>query len=121
MVEKQDKNRTLIEQTKATRWKENQSGNPDGRPPNSVTTLLKNRNPEDNQAVADKLYALALNGDMSAIKEYIDRTDGKVIDKHLYVTVPVTPESIQQAQAILLEATQETKLLLDKYPKRGRG
>lgn len=82
MVEKHDKYKTLIEQTKATRWKENQSGNAAGRPPNSVTTLLKNRNPEDNLAVADKLYALAIAGDMSAIREYIDRTDGKVIDKH---------------------------------------
>ena len=65
-----------------TPWKPGESGNPNGRPPNSVTTLLKNRKPEDNQKVADKLYQLALRGDMSAIREYIDRTDGKVTDTH---------------------------------------
>ncbi len=63
-------------------WQPGQSGNPNGRPKNSVTTLLKNRNPKDNQKIADKLYQLALAGDMSAIREYIDRTDGKVTDTH---------------------------------------
>ena len=54
------------------------SGNPAGRPKNSVTTLLKNRSPEDNKKIADKLYQMAINGDMAAIREYIDRTDGRV-------------------------------------------
>ena len=60
------------------RWTEGQSGNPAGRKPNSVTTLLKNRSPEDNKKIADKLYQMAINGDMAAIREYIDRTDGRV-------------------------------------------
>ena len=64
----------------STRYQPGESGNPAGRPKNSVTTLLKNKSPEENQAVADKLYALALEGDMSAIREYIDRTDGKQLE-----------------------------------------
>ena len=66
----QDKYKTLIEQTEATRFKEGQSGNPGGRPKDTVSMLLKEK---DRQAVADKLYQLALKGDMRAIQEYMDR------------------------------------------------
>ena len=100
------------------RWQKGESGNAKGLTPNSVTTLLKNRNPEDYKKIADKLYSLALEGDMSAIREYIDRTDGKVIDKHLSVTIVATPESIQEAQERLQAAQGDTNLLLDKYPKK---
>lgn len=96
-------------------WEPGQSGNPAGRPLNSVTTLLKNRNHEDNQLIADKLYDLALAGDMAAIREYIDRTDGKVVDKHLTVNVAITPESLQAARERLQLAQAETQDLLGQY------
>ncbi len=96
-------------------WPLGTSGNPAGRPKNSVTTLLKNRDPKDNKKVADKLYSLAIAGDMSAIREYIDRTDGKVFDRHLNINVETTPEGIQQAQERLLNAQSETNKLLEEY------
>lgn len=92
------------------------SGNPKGKPLNSVTMLLKNKSPQENQAIADKLYDLALNGDMSAIREYIDRTDGKVVDKHLIAgIVSITPELLDQAQKRLTESVEATQALLKEF------
>lgn len=119
MVVEQDRYKTLIKQTQATQWTPGQSGNPAGRPISSVTTLLKNKGSEDNQAIADKLYSLALSGDMPAIKEYIDRTEGKVIDKHLSIHVEVTPESIQVAQGRLVSAQKDTYELTGQCPVCG--
>ncbi|KKM85518.1 hypothetical protein LCGC14_1288250 [marine sediment metagenome] len=61
-----------------TPWQPGQSGNPNGRPKNSVTTLLKNQDAKTTQEICDKLIELAKEGDLPAIKEYLDRTDGKV-------------------------------------------
>lgn len=96
------------------------SGNPNGRPKSSVTTLLKNKTGEDNQVIADKLYSLAISGDMRAIQEYIDRTDGKVVDKHLNINVVanVNPEMLSQFQALLIDDKNEEAKLLEEYPKR---
>ncbi len=93
-------------------WQQGQSGNPAGRQPNSVTTLLKEK---DRQLVADKLYELALAGDMSAIREYMDRTEGKVTEKHLNVslTAIVTPELLDQAQKRLTASYSDTQELLE--------
>lgn len=55
-----------------------QSGNPAGRPKNSVTTLLKNTDKETTKKIAKKLTELAEDGDLKAIDMFIDRTDGKV-------------------------------------------
>lgn len=98
----------------STRYKPGQSGNPKGRPKNSVTTLLKNRNEEDNRAIADKLYSLALKGDMSAIREYIDRTDGKVIDKHQIEAVVLTPKYLEEARRRLISSVESTRALIEE-------
>jgi hypothetical protein len=65
-----------------TPWKPGQSGNPNGRPRNSVTAMLKAVDPETSKEIKDKLIELAKKGDLQAIREFIDRTDGKVVDKH---------------------------------------
>lgn len=95
-------------------WKPGQSGNPAGRPPSSVTTLLKEK---DRQGVADKLYAMALAGDLGAIREYLDRTEGKVAtDINLQGTMAVlTPEYLDIARKRLLDAQSESQELLSKY------
>ena len=97
------------------RWQPGESGNLAGRPKDAVSTLLKRK---DNQAVANKLYDLALAGDMKAIDVFLDRTEGKVVDKHLSLIVQATPESIQAAQERLLNAQGDTGRLLERYPKR---
>ncbi len=96
-------------------WQLGQSGCPTGRPVDSVTTLLKEK---DRKPVADKLYELALKGDLKAIDVFLDRTEGKVTEKHLNVNVTTTPESLQEAQQRLLSAKEGTKGLLDRYPHR---
>lgn len=94
-------------------WFPGESGNPEGRPKNSVTTLLKNRSPKDNQRIADKLYQLALDGDMSAIREYIDRTDGKVSDiLKVEGQILITPDMRAIAMRELLEVKEEESKLL---------
>lgn len=96
------------------RWLPGQSGNPKGRTPDSVTTLLKEK---DKQAVADKLYQLALDGDMKAIDVFLDRTEGKVTDKHLNLTLTATlnPEILEEAKQRLMLSKDETKALLDEF------
>lgn len=58
------------------------SGNPNGRPPKgtAITDVMKamlNEKPEIKKALAAKLYELALGGDLAAIREVLDRIDGK--------------------------------------------
>ena len=63
-------------------FKPGQSGNPAGRPKNSVTTLLKNMDELTNQQIADLIVKKVLKGEYSFVREYLDRTDGKVTDTH---------------------------------------
>ena len=107
-------------------WKPGQSGNPAGRPRNSLTTLLERYLEADNasekQQLVEELVKLAKTnqgrGQIPALKEIFERIDGKVADKHLNVNVLVTPESLQVAQERLLNAQEDTKRLLEKYPKQ---
>ena len=62
-------------------WVPGQSGNPAGRPKHSVTTLLKNTDELTTKQICAKLIDLAKGGDLPAIREYLDRTDGKVTEK----------------------------------------
>ncbi|GAB3889939.1 hypothetical protein GCM10028803_00490 [Larkinella knui] len=91
-----------------TKFQPGQSGNPGGRPVGHITTFLKEfGNASDieftiiktdvegtvkksssklstgdrqtiNQAIAARLLQLALNGDLKAIKEVLNRTEGRV-------------------------------------------
>jgi hypothetical protein len=64
------------------KWKPGQSGNPRGRPSEkpfkeALARLRAERKRIDDEIV-EVLASRALNGDMSAIKEWADRGDGKV-------------------------------------------
>lgn len=106
------------------RWQPGQSGNPNGRPKNSLTTLLERYLEADNavekQRLVEELVKLAKTnqgrGQIPALKEIFERIDGKVADKHLNLNVSITPESLQEAQERLLNAQKDTQDLLDKYP-----
>ena len=100
---------------KAYKWPKGVSGNPEGRIPNSVTTLLKQTDNLTTQQIADKIVEMVLKGEYSFVREYLDRTDGKVADKHLNLNVTVTPELLEQAQQRLLLAQDATKELLDRH------
>lgn len=68
-------------------WQPGQSGNPNGQPKrtklwkDAIIRAIKRREETDPQALeklADKLIAQVEAGDVSAIKEFGDRVDGKV-------------------------------------------
>ena len=69
------------------------SGNPGGRPKNTLTTILKERMIEDvlvgdkwlttADLIVDQAIQLALEGDMQAIKWIFERVDGRPIPMRL--------------------------------------
>jgi hypothetical protein len=102
-------------------WKPGQSGNPGGRPKGYIPfanflrrELMKTdrRNKAHMEAIAEKVVALAMKGDMDAVRWIADRTDGKVsqqINVASEQTVHVVPwlpyvQSAAEAQEAQLEA-----------------
>lgn len=73
----------------STRFKKGQSGNPAGMPKGrSVTAVLRRMAAEPafeghplnkGEMVASMLLSLAMKGDLGAIREFLDRTEGKSI------------------------------------------
>jgi hypothetical protein len=57
-------------------WQPGESGNPNGRPPaeETMTGVLRSR--VNKQEIADKLIALANEGNVAALKYVYDRLDG---------------------------------------------
>ena len=67
-------------------WKPGQSGNPGGRPKGkSITAELRKLIDRGDTAeeLADILYRMGRK-DLAALKELLDRTDGKVTDVHKF-------------------------------------
>ena len=104
-----------------------QSGNPLGRPPKnvSITSLIKEKldtiDPKTGkthaQLITDKIFQIAMSGNLSAAQEILIRTDGKVTERHEIagLIVHVTPELLEQAQARLRESMGSTEQLLADY------
>ncbi len=102
------------------KYKPGESGNEGGRPKGkSITAELRKLLDEGVTAkeLAKVLVAMSKD-DLAALKELIDRTDGKVIDKRISINVAATPESIREAQERLLMAQDDTNKLLERYPDR---
>lgn len=88
-------NPNIAEEGKQYQWKLGQSGNPRGRPPKDIciTSLVKEFLAKEAQGgkthaqlVAEAIVKLAedyrFKGNVSAIKELLDRIEGKVPDTH---------------------------------------
>ncbi len=58
-------------------WKPGQSGNPKGRAKRGETMTDALKVKADKDEIADKLIALANDGDLAALKYIYDRIDGK--------------------------------------------
>jgi hypothetical protein len=77
------------------------SGNPGGRPKNTLTTILKERMIEDvligdkwlttADLIVDQAIQLALDGDMQAIKWIFERVDGRPIPMRLELVSEYKP------------------------------
>lgn len=86
----QPKKHALTPEMEANKWKPGQSGNPGGRPKDSLVALLNeylNANKEaDKKAVVQELIKLGIatgsRGQVAALREIFDRIDGKVPDTH---------------------------------------
>lgn len=56
------------------------SGNPSGRPKDVLTHAIREKlTPDQASALADKLMALAMAGDLKALEIVLDRVEGKAV------------------------------------------
>lgn len=67
---------------KGHKWQPGESGNPNGRPPKgyAVTDVMRQmleEKPEIKKALMAKLLEIALKGDLPAIREILDRLEGR--------------------------------------------
>jgi len=64
------------------------SANPGGNPPGKVISLVAllrkqlTEHPEDAKAIVDSLIKMGKTRELGAIKELLDRIDGKVVERH---------------------------------------
>lgn len=83
--ESMDEISTVSKGSESTRWKPGQSGNPSGRPKklhitDAIRAELERKGPDgvpNDEAIARALVEMARAGNMDAIREIADRTEGK--------------------------------------------
>ncbi len=68
-------------------WKKGESGNPNGRPPGTVSLVERLKvylrsHPEEVEEVVTALVNQGKRGNIVAMKELLDRIDGKVAETH---------------------------------------
>lgn len=106
-----------------TQFRPGQSGNPAGRPKNSLTEglrkLIFENEPERFQAIiratADMAVRMGAKGQIPALAMVWDRIDGKLIERHMNLNVTTTPELLERARSLLLEDKNTERALLTEY------
>jgi hypothetical protein len=99
---------------KATRWKPGQSGNPKGRPKSLTLSeayrkKLAEVDPEDEQGrsyaeiLAEQIVSKAKTGDVAAVRELADRTEGKA-RQTVSLTVERRTQLEQAVEGIMRDA-----------------
>ncbi|KKW11516.1 MAG: hypothetical protein UY48_C0017G0009 [Candidatus Gottesmanbacteria bacterium GW2011_GWB1_49_7] len=114
-------------------FKKGQSGNPGGRPISIVNLINKElkrkvkiigteKTIKAGQAVAKQLVRMAYTGDVAAIKEVIDRVDGKAAQRiELDANIQSTETKINIDIQAKLELDPEAKAEFEKFTDRLAG
>jgi len=114
----------------STRFRPGQSGNPSGRPIsiiNFINRELKKKVKIDGtgetikkaEAVAKRLVQMAYNGDVTAIKELIDRTEGKAAQRiELDANIQSTETKINIDIRAQIQLDPEAKAALESFNNR---
>ena len=112
------------------RWKKGESGNPAGRPPKnlSITSLVKELLETEDatgktnaELIAEAIIELAKKKDLPAIRELLDRIEGKVTEKRMIssMIVHVGDEYAQKGLEMNRKDLEERqKRLLEKDTAR---
>jgi len=121
---KKGNNPNIVEAGKSTRFKPGQSGNPNGRPRDIVTQVMREMMPTPcpfsknglawAEAIALAAMKRAIAGDVRAVAEVLDRTEGKprqsvdlsAVAAFAHVQVP---RSLEEADRRLEEIWMELK------------
>lgn len=102
-----------VKNRKPGTWLPGQSGNPKGRPPKGhsivdILTDMMNEKPEIKRALGSKLFQLALDGDLNAIKVVMQYLDGMPVQRTELTGADGEPLAVQLLQEQIRKIMDDT-------------